>query len=195
MVIKKDLKLEKRVLEISKKHGLVHIGSNLSALPTINFIYSIKEPGEKFVLSCGHSGVALYVVLEKFEGLDAEKILVDHGIHATRCEECHISCSTGSLGNGLPIALGMALADRSKNVYCLLSDGECMEGSVYESLRLADKFKADNLKVYVHANGYGGLDKIDSSKLERQLKAFFPVVFVKTKPSPFPGLKAHYQSL
>ena len=104
-------------------------------------------------------------------------------------------CSTGSLGNGLPIALGMALASPYKNVYCLISDGECMEGSVWETLRLADKFKADNLKVYVNANGWGGIDHIDRDDLERRLLNFFPVEFVRTEPAPFPGIMAHYQTL
>ena len=82
--MKKDKQLEKRLLEICKKHGLSHIGSCLSALPIIDHIYSIKQADEKFILSCGHSGVGLYVVLEKYEGLDAEKALADHGIHATK---------------------------------------------------------------------------------------------------------------
>lgn len=193
--MKTDKILKERVLEISKKHQLAHIGSNLSALPIIDHIYKIKKPDEKFILSCGHSGVALYVVLEKYEGLDAEKAFRDHGIHATRCEECRVYCSTGSLGNGLPIALGMALSNKKKNVYCLISDGECMEGSIWESLRLADKFEAYNLKVYVNANGWGGLDKIDQEDLEYKLGEFFDVEFIRTNTKPLSGLEAHYTIL
>jgi transketolase len=69
--------------------------------------------------------------------------------------KCGLSCSTGSLGHGLPIALGMALADRSRNVYCLISDGELAEGSIYEAYRVKWDYKVDNLKIYINHNGWG----------------------------------------
>lgn len=146
-------KLQRRILDISYSHGLSHLSSNLCALPIIYEIFQQKKNGEKFVLSSGHAGLALYVVLEYFEGLDAEKLLERCGIHPERGEG--IDCSTGSLGMGIGIACGMAMADRSKAVYCLISDGEAKEGSVYEAFNLKKKYSLDNLIVYLNHNGYG----------------------------------------
>src|SRR4051812_33407854 len=115
----KNKDLKKRIIEISYKHKLSHLGSCLTAVDIIDEIFQVKKPNEKFVLSSGHAGLALYVVLEKYEKkdfdgnlipLDAEEIFEHHGTHPDRCKACHLDCSTGSLGQGLPIAVGMALA-------------------------------------------------------------------------------------
>lgn len=150
--------LKRRIIEISHKHKLSHLGSCLTAVDIIQDIYKTKKDDEKFVLSQGHSGLALYTVMEAiYPRVDAEKFVNEMGIHPDRLfDNEFIDCSTGSLGQGLPIALGMALADRTKNVYCLISDGELGEGSLYESLLLAKKFNVSNLKIYVNSNGYGG---------------------------------------
>src|SRR3990167_4248160 len=111
--------MKQKILDISKKLGLSHIGSSLTALPIIEEIYKIKKPDEKFVLSNGHAHLAHLVVREKYEEIKIDKI---HDIHCNFKDGCDVS--TGSLGQGLPIAVGMALADRSRNVYCLISDGE-----------------------------------------------------------------------
>jgi len=181
---------KERILEISYERKLSHVGSSLSALPIIEEIYNIKKPEEKFVLSAGHSAIALYVVLEK-KGIlkDIDKL----NVHPDRGEG--IDCSTGSLGQGLPIAVGMALADRNRNVYCLISDGECAEGSIWEALRIASEQKLDNLKVYVNSNGWSAYGEIDQDLLERRLKEFFPVNFVRTNSDfgDVKGLDAHYK--
>ena len=151
--------LEKRILELSFKHELSHIGSCLTSVGILDGIYSLKEDDEKCVLSCGHAGLALYVVLEKYFGIDAEMLLKKHGVHPNRDLEYKIDCSTGSLGQGLPIALGMAIADRSKNVYCLISDGEAAEGSIYEALNTRSKYEIDNLIIYCNVNDYSAYDE------------------------------------
>ena len=192
-MINKDLK--KRIIEISYKHKLSHLGSVLTAVDIIEEIYQQKKPDEKFCLSSGHAGLGLYVVIEKHEGVDAEKIFEHHGVHPDRCKECHLDCSTGSLGMGLPISVGMALAipDGYKNVYCLISDGECAEGSIWEALRIIHEQKIKNLKVYVNWNGWAAYKKTDLS-----LTAFVllnPFIFRSTKPE-LPFLKdqdAHYK--
>lgn len=158
--------LERRILDISYKHKLSHIGSCLTAVGIIDEIYRKKQPDEKFVLSCGHAGVALYVVLEKYLLCDAEQLYLECGVHPDRTLAPNlIDCSTGSLGQGISIALGMALADRSKNVYCLISDGEATEGSVYEALNIKWKYSIDNLIVYCNFNGYSAYDKITVDSL------------------------------
>lgn len=150
----KNKKLKKRIITISYKYNLSHIGSCLTAVDIIDEIYKVKKPSERFVLSSGHAGLALYVVLEKYEGINAEKVFKHHGVHPNRCEKCYIDCSTGSLGLGLSIAVGMALADRSKQVYCLISDGETAEGSIWEAIRIYydQNIKPRNLSIYINWN-------------------------------------------
>ncbi len=173
-MMNKDLK--RRIIDISYRHKLSHLGSCLTAVDIIDEIFSIKKPDEKFVLSSGHAGLALYCVIEKYHHLrlpldagdcqcmNAEKIFEHHGVHPDRCKKCGLDCSTGSLGQGLPIAVGMALADRSKNVYCLISDGECAEGSIWEALRIAQEQKLGNLKIYVNMNGWGAYKEINNTE-------------------------------
>ena len=64
--------LEKRILNISYKNKLSHISSNLTAVGIIDEIYCVRKDSDPFILSSGHAGLALYVVLEKFYGLNAE---------------------------------------------------------------------------------------------------------------------------
>jgi transketolase N-terminal domain/subunit len=73
-----------------------------------------------FILSSGHAALALYVCIEKYHGKDAEVLFLKHGGHPHRDEENYIYCSTGSLGLGLPIALGRAVANPNRKVWVLL---------------------------------------------------------------------------
>lgn len=194
----KDLK--KRIIEISYKMGLSHIGSCLTAVDIIKEIYDKKKPDEKFVLSSGHAALALYCVLEnniyENDNPSAETMFEHHGVHPDRCGKCHIDCSSGSLGNGLPIAVGMALADRSKQVWCLISDGECAEGSIWEALHIMEDLSLNNLNVYVNDNGYGAYRETPESIYE-SLLYYDPVIEIKeTNMGDWPlwlqGQKAHY---
>jgi len=190
-------KLHDRILEISKKFGLAHLGSNLTSVDIINTIYSIKEENEPFILSCGHAGLALYVVIEEYYGIDAEKIFAHHGTHPDRCEECKLDCSTGSLGHGLPIALGMALADRSRNVFCLISDGEVTEGSIWESINVIRKYEVNNLIIYLNWNGWSAYDKVDQKMIE-SLRWMLPSINMwgtRVEDYGLKGLSAHYVKL
>lgn len=189
--------IENRILDISKRHGLSHLGSCLTAVKIIEEIYEEKQPQDRFVLSSGHAGLALYCVLEKYLQVDAEELFEKHGVHPNRDLENGIHCSTGSLGQGLPIALGMALSDRSKTVYCLISDGECAEGSIWEALKAKRDLKVDNLKIYVNCNGYSAYDAVDLEYLEKRLNSFCDVEIRNTsevlKKYPFlNGIDAHY---
>jgi len=190
---------KRRIVDLSYKLQLSHIGSCLGAVDIIEDIYNIKRAKDLFVLSSGHAGLALYVVLEKMYGFDAEELFHLHGVHPNRDKIHKIDCSTGSLGQGLPIALGMAMADKEKNVYCLISDGECAEGSIWESLMLAKKQNITNLKVYLNYNGYSAYDKTDINLLINMTKATgFPVRIIRTSPPSlffFRGLQAHYHVL
>jgi transketolase len=192
--------LKKRILELSYKYKLSHLGSCLTAVDIIDEIYSLKQPEDRFILSSGHAGLALYVVLEKYLDLNAETIWLHHGVHPDRCLECHIDCSSGSLGQGLPIAVGMALADKEHKVYCLISDGECAEGSIWEALRIKKDNGVKNLKIYVNYNGWSAYDYVDLCTLGDRLIAFglerHNIKHTDVEQYPFlKGNSAHYYTL
>lgn len=210
----------KRIIELIWQLKFSHLGSCLSAIDIIDAIYRVKPRNERFVLSAGHAGIALYVILEKNRLLDQSKIKELH-IHPDRNANLGIDVSTGSLGQGLPIALGMALANRTKRVFCLVTDGECAEGSIWESLRIVYDEKIKNLVLIVNANGWGAYNPISIPVLLKRIRGFGfnviiadghkidsllisikaaekkqpAVIFAKTNVEQFPFLKgqdAHY---
>ncbi len=188
--------LERRVIDISYKKKLSHIGSCLNAVQVIDDCYKSMQDGDKFVLSQGHAFLALAVVLEKYKGLDAEKLVDEHGTHPNKNLDEGIFVSTGSLGQGLPIAVGMAIADKAHNVYVVTSDGEMNEGSMWEALRIAGELRLENLRIAVIANGYSAYGKVDTDLLNQRIQLFYPSIVVPTDLFKFPewlqGLKAHY---
>jgi len=188
--------LEKRIITLSYKYRLSHIGSCLTSCHIIDNIYQVKMKNEPFILSNGQAGLALYAVLEKHEGKDAEKLWKKHGTHPNRDLKDGIWCSTGSLGQGLPIGVGMALANRKRNVYVLTSDGEMNEGSCWEALRIASEQKLENLRINVIGNGYTAYGKTDVDLLDLRMQYFYPSLMVKTNLFAFPeflqGLNGHY---
>ena len=113
---------------------------------------------DKFILSKSHASFPLSILLRE-KGLKTAftthfEIDTKNGIH----------CTTGSLGHGLPIATGMAVSRKIKkksgNIYVLISDGECQEGTTWESLLIATKHKLDNLLIIVDYNKLQALSKI-----------------------------------
>lgn len=192
-------KLEKRIIELSYKHGLTHLSSCLTSVNVIDKIYQVKKKTDPFILSNGHAFLALCVVLEKWEGKDAEKLWEKHGTHPNRDLEDGIYCSTGSLGMGITVAVGMALADRKNKVYVLMSDGECAEGAVWEALQVAAKERLENLNVAVVCNGYSAYGRVDVDDLDARLNAFYPTLCVRTNlfnlPEWIQGLNGHYLKL
>lgn len=196
----KNKHLKKRIVEISRKHNLGHLGSCLTAVDIINDIFEEKRKDEKFVLSAGHSGLALYVVLEDRGYADAEQLLEMCGIHPDRVSEC-IDCSTGSLGHGLPIAVGMAVSDPKRDVYVLISDGEMAEGSMYEALNYIQNKNLTNIKIYINYNGYTAYDSTPTTtrKLIDMMGVDSDRIRVYgTDTEEFPhidGLLAHYKVL
>lgn len=188
--------LKKRILEIAYKNKLSHLGSYFSTVGIINTIFEEKDSEDIFILSSGHAALALYVVIEKFHGLNAEETFQKQGGHPHLDEQNKIYCSTGSLGMGLTVAVGRALANPDRTVHCLISDGECAEGSIWESLRFIKEKKITNLKVYVNINGFCAYDAVDTRYLSKRLTAFLPeIVLLYTKVNHFPflrGINAHY---
>lgn len=201
-MLNKDLK--RRIIEIAYKHKLGHLGSYMSCVDTIDKIFATKAPEDIFILSNGHASLAQYVVLEKYYGIDAEGLFKKHGGHPHLDQDNHIWASTGSLGMGISVAVGRALANPSRQVYVMLSDGECAEGVVWESLRYIAAKKIQNIHVYVVHNGYGAYCEIDEQTLGKRLASFdiptgINVVRNAQQPTEeFPflkGMNAHYHIL
>lgn len=189
-------KLTTQVLDISYRHRLGHIGSCLTALPIIYNIYLTKKSGDRVILSAGHSGLALYVVLEHFGIIkSAEEVLVRDGIHPVRGPG--IDVSTGSLGQGITVGVGMALARPESDVYVISTDGEVAEGAFWETLFFTSQRPLNNLRVVVNDNGYSALRK--TSYVEGALESFDVEVVDTSDDLPrlpdaewLRGLEAHY---
>ena len=190
-------KLKKRILDISYKRNLAHLGSCLSSLEIIKEIYDKKKEDDIFVLSCGHTGLALYSVLEdKYEGVDADELFEKCGVHPNRIVDKKIHCSTGSLGLGITAAVGFAISNKKRDVYVLLSDGEAAEGSVWESLKFIYENNLNNIHIYVNINGYSALSNVDVDFLKKTLLTFCPKINLRyTNVEQFPflkGVESHY---
>lgn len=164
--------IRKRIIKLHAKSGSSHIGSSLSIVDILTILYfkilslNPKNPEDKnrdrFILSKGHACSALYATLA-LRGFFPKKILESYAInggkllgHVTRGLVPGVEASTGSLGHGLSIGAGMAIAgkyDRNNyRVFVLLSDGECDEGSVWESAMFASHHKLDNLIAIIDYN-------------------------------------------
>lgn len=169
--------LRKKLVQNVYEKKMTHVGSALSCLDTIDYLYEhVMTKDDIFILSKGHGAIALYTVLEKHgkkpDWTMHPEIDEDKGIHAT----------TGSLGHGLPIAIGRAFGRKLNGkgrVFVLLGDGEMAEGSIWESLILANRFKLDNLHIFIDWNKYGGLtDEVkelfdfDGDSLSSKVRAF-----------------------
>jgi len=148
-----DLKpLIRRVITIDYTFGHRHAPSSLSALPIVAAIYDGMEPDDVFILSKGHAAAALYAVLEA-HGFHPDITKV----HPERDPANGVEITSGSLGHGLPIAVGMAWAKQMRGepgiVHVLMGDGECQEGTTWEAMNLADRLRITNLVVHIDFNG------------------------------------------
>jgi len=165
-------KLQYRICELASKSGEGHVPSALSILDIVWVIYdkfmnlnNIKKQKlnrEHFILSKGHASLAQYVVLEK-KGIIKKKKLdtylsynSDFGGHPDSNKVKGIEASTGSLGHGMPIAAGIAYAKLLLNikskVFCIVGDGECNEGTIWETSLIASNHKLNNLICIIDKN-------------------------------------------
>lgn len=188
----------KRILDLSLAHGISHVSSNLHAAEVLANIYRQKLPGDIVILSPGHCGLALYCMLEQLSGgPNAEALLKQHGEQPHLDPKHGIHCTTGSLGMGLTVAVGYALAYPRVKIHVVLSDGECAEGCVWESLAFIQKANLRNLSVHVIANGFCALGTVDLEYLEARLRAFLPdIALHRPLYDLLPaGVQSHYKNL
>ena len=157
------------------KKGEAHLGGSFSMIEALLVLYEIiMKKNDKFILSKAHASYPMCLLLKE-KGFNPPitthlEINKKNGIH----------CTTGSLGHGLPIAIGMAFARKKQKVsgkiYVMISDGECQEGTTWESLLIASKHKLDNLIVVVDYNKIQALSRLKDAlpldNLSNKFKAF-----------------------
>ena len=172
-----------------------HIGSMLSMADILPILYKRilnvsasdpkKEDRDRFILSKGHGGAAVYAVLAElgfFPKEWLETYYLDKGKLGGHISH-HIpgvEFSTGSLGHGMPVATGMAMAakqaGKKHRIFCLVSDGDCNAGSTWEAIMLASQHKFDNLTMIVDYNRLQALGKsedvINLEPFDEKLKLF-----------------------
>lgn len=161
-----------RIIAMLEKAGSGHPGTSLSAIDIITTLFCHEmrwdpknpawEDRDRFVLSKGHGVPALYAVLAHRGAIPEEELMTLRRTgarlqgHPDRVRLPVMEASTGSLGQGLSIAqgiaLGLRLQGRSARSFCMLGDGECQEGQVWEAVMSAPKFKLNNLIVFLDNN-------------------------------------------
>lgn len=164
--------LRGEILQILRASRRGHIGSAFSLIEILRTLYEqvlhidpahpMDPARDRLILSKGHGCLALYVMLADRGFFPREELqrFCRHGAllggHPEFGRTPGIEFSTGSLGHGLPVAVGMALAARldrrPSRVYAILGDGECDEGSVWEAALCAAKHRLDHLTVLVDRN-------------------------------------------
>jgi transketolase len=162
----------KEILKMTSTAKASHVASSLSVIDILSVLYSgvanisvenlTKHDRDIVILSKGHAAAAIYSVLalEGFFDISwLEKYCQDGaplGGHVTYKGVPGVELSTGSLGHGLPYGLGIAMAKKRSNtpgkIYIVMSDGECDEGTTWESALIANHFNLDNLCVIVDRN-------------------------------------------
>ncbi len=169
---KKAHELRNLCLDTTYWAGSGHIGGGMSVMDMMTVLYHkylnirVEEPDwedrDRFILSKGHSGIAYAPVLVDKGFNDPEQLKTFNlsnskmGIHLDSNKVVGVDASTGSLGHGLSIALGTALAARvlgkSYKTYCILGDGECDEGSNWEAAMSIVHYNATNVISFVDRN-------------------------------------------
>lgn len=165
-------RLRLQIVRMTARAKSSHVGGGLSMAEILAVLYGSVlrldparpdwEARDRFVLSKGHACAGLYAALAErgfLSQADLDTFYADGSRlagHATHTSVPGVECSTGSLGHGLSIACGVALASRSSatpyRVFALLSDGECDEGSVWEAALFAGHHRLANLTVVVDYN-------------------------------------------
>jgi len=167
--------LRKATFKAFIEHGEAHLGGSFSMIESLIALYEeILTPSDKFILSKAHASFPLCLLLRE-RGLNPNltthlEIDSENGIYAT----------TGSLGHGLPIGTGMALARKRRGIggriVVMISDGECQEGTTWESLLIAAHHRLDNLLVLVDYNKIQALSRLDDAlaidSLAEKFRAF-----------------------
>src|SRR5438105_2738506 len=181
------LKFRRRMLDISQTVTALHLGGAFSCIEIVDCIYyglmrrdADGNFRDTFLLSKGHGSLAQYVALEDLGILPREQL--DNFCRPGYMLGTHpdfgipgIEAATGSLGHGLPLTVGMALADKVRRIdriaYVVLSDGELQEGSTWEAMILAPSLGLTNIVAAIDLNDFQSLGR--TSEI---FPNFYPVV-------------------
>ena len=171
-----SLEVKKNILEMALSAGAssAHFGGALSIVEIISILFAHQmkidkkninwEKRDRFILSKGHACLAYYAALCEIGYISKDELKTfeknDTNLlgHPVRNTKLGIDFSNGSLGMGLSLGIGVALSSKKRklnfNVYVILGDGECNEGSVWEAAMAAPNFKLDNLYVIIDKNNF-----------------------------------------
>lgn len=190
------VRIRKNIIRMVTAAKSGHPGGSLSAVEIVEAIYftqmNVNENNvedtvrDKFVLSKGHASPVLYATLAEKGFVKEEDLLSFRKIgthlqgHPSMRLVKGVDMSTGSLGQGISTAVGMAIANKVHGapyrVYTLLGDGECQEGQVWEAAMSAAHYKLDNLLAFVDFNGLqidGNItDVMNPTPIDEKFKAF-----------------------
>ena len=153
--MEKVKQIKRDILQASYDAGACHIGSALSCVEILVDLFYVKKIKPENFLFSKASGVACYYAILADLGYFPKDKLVEYlkQYPLPSKEVAGIQHSFGSLGHGLSVATGLALADRKRDIYVLLSDGECQEGSTLEAVSFAKQHFLTNIFVIVDNNG------------------------------------------
>ena len=176
-------KIRRHALDMTSRGGTAHIGSIFSMADIVAVLYADvlrhdpqnpKMPErDRLVLSKGHAGAGIYAALAE-SGYFPVSELLTHCQNGSRFSG-HVShkgvpgveASTGSLGQGMPMAMGMAMAAKINHeqhrVFCIIGDGECDEGAIWESALIANQFHLDNFIVTVDFNKIQSITSVEKT--------------------------------
>lgn len=190
--------LRRSIVETAYEAGSssAHIGGALSSVEIVSTLFrkiinynkkNFNSPErDRFILSKGHACLVYYAALHEIGIISKEDLKTfekDNSYlagHPIKNKNLGIELSTGSLGMGLSIGIGLALSSKKRkkkfNIYVILGDGECNEGSIWEAAMSAPKFELDNLNIIIDRNNFqqtGSNEKIMSlGNLGEKWKSF-----------------------
>ncbi len=177
--------IRKKILNLSQKVSALHIGGSFSSVEIIERVFfKIMKNKDIFILSKGHAGILLYVVLHLKGKINQTQLNLyckkngKLGVHPDY-GTFGINASTGSLGHGLGLAAGIAIAEKNttKRIFVLMSDGELQEGSVWETILFISSRGLKNITVIIDNNNLQSSTRATDTHptlypIEEKLKAF-----------------------
>ena len=174
-LIKKALMLRQKTFLAFVKKGEAHLGGSFSIIEILIILFEkILKKNDKFILSKSHASFPFCILLKE-RGYNTKLTT-----HLEIDPKNGIYCTTGSLGHGFPIATGMAFAKKKLKkrgkIFILISDGECQEGTTWESMLIASKHQLDNLVLIIDYNKIQALSKLEDAlplhDLSKKIRAF-----------------------
>lgn len=186
--------LRKTILDMAYSGSTVHVPCAFSIVEMVSVLYSKfinvgtgpDDPArDYFVLSKGHGVMAVYACLHELGWLSENDIknYFKDGTKLKGLSDCHVTgleATTGSLGHGLSVAVGLALGLKlkksSQKVFCIVGDGESNEGAIWEAILFAAHWKLNNLVILFDCNGYQAMGTTDEvmnlGSMKNKLNAF-----------------------